>query len=315
MKINTPDALTVFMSDGLPGEDPLANWCRENRLDRHGNPYPPESELDELPTLSVMELWNPSLVGEEDEEDTITIFDPIGASFFFEGVTAKRIDAALRSIGSNNPVTVLINSPGGSMFEGLAIYNLLRAHKGKVTVKVIGVAASAASAIAMAGDEIIMNLGAQMMVHNPMSVVLGDFRDLAQASATLKGFRDSVSEIYQSRSGNPESTINKLMNDETFMGGKEAVRRGFATSVDEIKTNENNDAAAASMNARNKALETLNVSLAKDGLTRKERSDLFKNIGVVAPVTNNDDPAAPVTGNSEAWDEMMQALKSLQSTI
>jgi HK97 family phage portal protein len=87
------------------------------------------------------------------QASTITILEPIGVDFFGNGVTAKRIAAALRAIG-NQPVTVMINSPGGDFFEGLAIYNLLREHPKAVTVQVIGIAASAASVIAMAGDDI-----------------------------------------------------------------------------------------------------------------------------------------------------------------
>lgn len=82
-----------------------------------------------------------------------------------EGVTAKRISAALRAIGEQD-IVVNLNSPGGDMFEGLAIYNLLRAHSGKVTVNILGIAASAASIIAMAGDEIKMGRGAFLMIHN-----------------------------------------------------------------------------------------------------------------------------------------------------
>src|SRR5690606_4398240 len=101
-----------------------------------------------------------------DGDTTISIFDVIGEDFWTgSGVTANRISAALRSIG-NKDITVRINSPGGDMFEGIAIYNLLRAHPAKVTVEVLGWAASAASVIAMAGDDIRMGLGSLMMVHN-----------------------------------------------------------------------------------------------------------------------------------------------------
>ena len=101
-----------------------------------------------------------------DADATISIFDVIGEDGWTGGgVTAKRISAALRSIG-NRDVIVRINSPGGDMFEGIAIYNLLRTHPAKVTVEVLGWAASAASIIAMAGDVIRMGLGSFMMVHN-----------------------------------------------------------------------------------------------------------------------------------------------------
>lgn len=100
------------------------------------------------------------------------------------GVTAKRISAALRAIG-NNDVVVNINSPGGDMFEGLAIYNLLRSHSGKVTVNILGIAASAASIIAMAGDEVQMGRGAFLMIHNCWAVGVGNRHDFAKLANDL----------------------------------------------------------------------------------------------------------------------------------
>lgn len=102
---------------------------------------------------------------EADNPNTISIYDVIGEDWSGEGVTARRIAAALRRIGEND-VTVNINSPGGDMFEGLAIYNLLAEHPGAVNVRVMGIAASAASIIAMAGDTIEMGLGSFIMIHN-----------------------------------------------------------------------------------------------------------------------------------------------------
>ena len=101
-----------------------------------------------------LERWNPAIRAAVEEENSISIFDPIGYDWWTgEGVTAKRISAALRAM-KDADVVVNINSPGGDVFEGLAIYNLLREHKGKVTVRVLGLAASAASFIAMAADEV-----------------------------------------------------------------------------------------------------------------------------------------------------------------
>lgn len=108
--------------------------------------------------------WDSSVRAKSDSDNVITIYDQIGDGIFYEGVTAKRIAAALRSIGEKD-VVVNINSPGGNYFEGVSIYNLLAQHKGKVTVQVVGLAASAASVIAMAGDEILMGDGAFMMIH------------------------------------------------------------------------------------------------------------------------------------------------------
>ena len=121
-------------------------------------------------------------VPDADGDTTISMFDVIGEDGWTGGgVTAKRISAALRSIG-NRDVIVRINSPGGDMFEGIAIYNLLRTHPAKVTVEVLGWAASAASIIAMAGDEIRIAENAFFMVHDPAMTIEGGAEDLRAAA-------------------------------------------------------------------------------------------------------------------------------------
>jgi len=102
----------------------------------------------------ILARWDKTLVSADEKNNTINIFDVIGQDYFGEGFTAKRMSAALRSIGAENDVVVSINSPGGDFFEGATIYNLLAEHKGHVTVNVSGLAAFAASVIAMAGDTI-----------------------------------------------------------------------------------------------------------------------------------------------------------------
>src|SRR5690606_10410580 len=164
---------------------------------------------------------------------TISIFDVIGEDGWTGGgVTAKRISAALRSIG-NRDVIVRINSPGGDMFEGIAIYNLLRTHPAKVTVEVLGWAASAASIIAMAGDEIRMGLGTFIMVHKPWGMVVGTDDDFLDAADLFKTFTAALVDIYEARTGMKRSEIEALVAAETFMGPSEAVANGFADVVDD----------------------------------------------------------------------------------
>ncbi|KLB48562.1 peptidase, partial [Xanthomonas euvesicatoria] len=103
------------------------------------------------------------------------------------GVTARRVAGALRAMGKG-PVTVNVNSPGGDMFEGLAIYNLLREHDGEITVKVLGLAASAASIIAMAGDTVQIARAGFLMIHNAWVMAVGNRNDLIEVADTLKPF-------------------------------------------------------------------------------------------------------------------------------
>lgn len=265
--------------------------------------------------VSVLRAWNPTLratMAADDEDNTVSIFDPIGESFFFNGVTVKRIDAALRSIGRSKDVVVNINSPGGSMFEGIAIYNRLRQHRGAIRVNIIGLAASSASVIAMAGDEIVMNRGAQIMIHNPMAGIVGDHRALDEAAATLRGFRDSIIDIYMSKSNLDAKALSKMLDAETWMNDKTALKNGFATGIEDMATE--TGAAPTNQSSRATAMEVLKVTLAKEGFTRKERAELFRQLGIAASVTD-DPPAESVTGDPEGVREVLAALKNLQETM
>ena len=121
---------------------------------------------------SALDRWDGGIKAAATDDNSISVFDVIGQDYWGEGVTAKRIAGALRAMNGAD-VTVNINSPGGDMFEGLAIYNLLREYEGRVTVKVLGIAASAASVIAMAGDEIQIGRGAFLMIHNCWVYAMG----------------------------------------------------------------------------------------------------------------------------------------------
>ncbi|MDW9877334.1 Clp protease ClpP [Sinorhizobium meliloti] len=217
----------------------------------------------------------------DDAENTITMFDVIGEDFWTGGgVTAKRISAALRSIG-NKDVTVKINSPGGDMFEGIAIYNLLRSHPAKVTVEVLGWAASAASIIAMAGDEIRMGIGTFMMVHNAWGVVVGNRHDMREAASLFDGFDSAIADIYEARTGMKRKDIEKLMDAETFMGPSEAVEKGFADDVDDgLQAPSADD--AKNMDRGLMARRQTEAALARAGFSRDKRSELLSELGAAA---------------------------------
>ncbi|MDI6838533.1 MAG: Clp protease ClpP [Rhizobiaceae bacterium] len=222
----------------------------------------------------------PMAAGEE-SDNTITMFEVIGEDWWTGGgVTAKRVSAALRSIGSKD-VTVKINSPGGDMFEGIAIYNLLRNHPAKVTVEVLGWAASAASIIAMAGDEIRMGLGTFMMVHNAWGVVVGNRHDMREAASLFDGFDSAIADIYEARTGMKRKDIEKLMDAETFMGPSEAVEKGFADTVDNA-IDGSSSANTKNMDRGLMARRQTEAALARAGFTRDKRSELLSEIGASA---------------------------------
>ena len=175
-----------------------------------------------------LKRWNPGIRAASEEEHSISIYDVIGQDpWSGEGVTTKRIAAALRSVNGAD-VTVNINSPGGDMFEGLAIYNLLREYSGKVTVKVLGLAASAASIIAMAGDEIRIARAGFLNIHNCWVIALGNRQDLLEVASRLEPFDQAMAEIYATRTGSQLSAMQKLMDADTWLNGSAAVEQGFA---------------------------------------------------------------------------------------
>jgi ATP-dependent protease ClpP protease subunit len=226
----------------------------------------------------VLAKWSERpLAAESDDPSTISIYDVIGEDpWTGGGFTAKRAGAALRAIGKN-PVTVKINSPGGDMFEGIAIYNLLREHPAKVTVDVMGWAASAASIVAMAGDEIRMGLGTFMMVHNAWGMVIGNRHDLADAADLFGTFDSAIADIYAARASIDRKAIEKLMDAETFMGPSEAVDKGFADSVaEDLKADDAN--ASKNIDPRLMARRQTEAALARAGYPRSLRSDMLAQL-------------------------------------
>ena len=157
----------------------------------------------------------------------LDLFGVVGEDF-----TPATVRAALPYSGE---VTVDINSGGGFAADGVAIYNLLRDHPGKVTVNVIGIAASAASLIAMAGDTITMADGAVMMIHDPLQITIGNSADHAKTIEELEAYANAYARIYSRRAGISEHTARSVMKAETWFDGPQAVAARFATATGSAK--------------------------------------------------------------------------------
>lgn len=162
----------------------------------------------------------------EGQSQTVSIHDDIGGW----GVSAKMFLDELRKVATPE-VNVEINSPGGDVFAGLAIYNGLRNSGKKVNVKVLGIAASAASLVAMAGDTIEMPENTFMMIHNPWTFAAGDADDLREQADLLDKIGDSLTSTYARRTGKSAEEIQTLLAAETWFTAQEAVDAGFATAV------------------------------------------------------------------------------------
>lgn len=162
----------------------------------------------------------------------LSIYGEIDDSGFFgDAISSKAIAKALKALGDVKEITVRVNSPGGDVFAAQAIYSLLKSHEAAVTVKIDGLAASAASLIAMAGDHIEMPANAMMMIHNPSCSVWGQADDLRKQADVLDKVRDSMIGAYQ-RSGKTRDEIIALLDAETWFTGEEAVKEGFADAAE-----------------------------------------------------------------------------------
>ena len=131
----------------------------------------------------------------------------------------------------NGNITVWINSPGGDVFAAAQIYNMLRDYKGSVTVKIDGIAASAASVIAMAGDTVCVSPVAMLMIHNPATMAMGEAKDMQKAIAMLNEVKESILNAYEFKTGLTRARLSHMMDDETWFNAKKAVELGFADKI------------------------------------------------------------------------------------
>lgn len=162
----------------------------------------------------------------------LVMLDIIGEDWWTGGgITSKKVQEKLSGMPKAKTVKVLLNSPGGDAFEGLAIQALLRRHGGRVEIEVVGLAASAASIIAMAGDTIAMHEGSLMMVHEPWTFAIGNASEMRTAAEFLDKVNASGLDVYTRRTGRARDEVAALVAAETWMTAHEAVQQNFATSV------------------------------------------------------------------------------------
>lgn len=220
---------------------------------------------------SLLDKWNPSL-NVKAEGSVIQILDVIGFDYFDGGITAKSVSDSLEELNGAD-VTVLINSPGGDMFEGIAIHNVLKSYSGNVKVEIIGIAASAASVIALAGDEIEIAESAFFMIHNAWTIASGDRHYFNEMAEYLEPFDESMANLYSKKSGKLSvEEIAKMMDKETFLNGKQTVEQGFADAILNEEIEESREGAKA-----HKAVRELEAALKTYGCSRKEAKALLQD--------------------------------------
>ncbi|SJZ89656.1 ATP-dependent protease ClpP, protease subunit [Pilibacter termitis] len=149
--------------------------------------------------------------------------------FGMDVCSPKDVESALN--GETGEIEVQINSNGGDLYAGSEIYTLLKEYTGKVVVKITGIAASAASLVAMAGDEIKISPSANMMIHNVSTHAYGDHQDFSKMAEVLKGGSDGIAGVYASVTGKTIEEIQELMDEETYMNATQALENGFVTEI------------------------------------------------------------------------------------
>jgi len=255
-----------------------------------------------------------------DNVTEVMIYDEIGKY----GVDAKSFIDEMKNIPNGTSVLLRINSPGGSVVDGLAIYDAISRMPQKVTTRIEGIAASMGSVIALAGDEVIMSENSLYMIHNVWGGEVGDAGDLRKAADLMDKMGDRLVSIYMSKSGNSEEQIRSWMNEETWFDSSEAVKYGFVDIIEEpIKL-----AARFDINKydyKNKALvNNLFNNIKKESKMEKEFdnlksfiADLFNKEGEVKEVKilDNDVVVEKMKTLEESIEESNKAIVELNGKI
>jgi ATP-dependent Clp protease, protease subunit len=175
----------------------------------------------------------------------IRLYDEIGDSLFSEGTSAKAFTDELAAAGHLTDIHLRVNSPGGNVFDGIAIYNALLGHGATVTAQVDGLAASIASVVIMAAEHISVARTALVMIHNPRSFIGGDAGEFRKMADTLDRVRDSMVTAYRRHTKKPIEQVRALMDAETWFNPAEAKEAGFVDEIIDPDEQEDEELAAA----------------------------------------------------------------------
>ena len=225
--------------------------------------------------------WKNQADANPSEERILELYGTIAEeSWFDDDVTPQMFRDEL--FAGNGPVTIWVNSPGGDCIAASQIYSMLMDYKGNVTVKIDGIAASAASVIAMAGTKVLMAPTALMMIHNPATAAFGDHVDMQKAIEMLDEVNESIINAYEIKTGLSHAQLSHMMDETTWMNAKKAIELGFA---DDLLTDEkltaSSEAYAFSANSVEKALINRISAKAEKKPTGRKVSDLKAHLDTV----------------------------------
>ena len=256
----------------------------------------------------------------------VVIYDEIGAF----GIESKSFIDELSTISKDKEILLRINSPGGSVIDGLAIYDAIRRTPQKVTTRIEGLAASIASIIALAGDEVIMSENSLFMIHNVWGGETGDSKDMRKAADLMDKMSGKLVSIYMAKSGKEESEIKSWMDSETWFNAEEALEAGFITAIEEpIALAAKFDIYKCNYKNKDKVVQMFNDS---KNLKMKEQieelknfiSDLFdkktevKNVKILDSVEVNDKISSlenAISASEKTNEELSETLKEKESNI
>lgn len=192
------------------------------------------------------------------EVATLKIYDYVGK---YEEVNTENIQNQLDEC-NGKPLEIYINSYGGEVFEGFAIYNMLRRYTGYKKVYIDGIAASIASVIAMAGNEVIMNKASMLMIHNASGCAFGTFKEMEQVAEALKKINEVIRNVYKEKTNLDDETLTTLMDNESYLTAQECVDYGFANNIIDDKEDDDetvtNTAKNNFINQIDQRIKTLN---------------------------------------------------------
>lgn len=245
--------------------------------------------------------YQPMALSTPAEPTEINIIGEIGD--WWDNITTQWLAKKLAAIGGADLV-INLHSDGGDMFEGVAMYNLLKNHKGHVRINIIGMAASAASIIAMAGDEIHVPESGFIMIHNCWVYASGNRHDFIELSQYLEPFDNAMKSVYMARTGMTSAQIAAMMDNETFISGSQAIEMGFADKL----LNTDDIIATTPQPKQEIAAHRLNVLLAKSGVSRSERREL------IAGIKGTHNAAPPITQNADE-NEILQEIRAMKADL
>ena len=238
----------------------------------------------------------------------VSIYDEIG----FGGVTAKDFVADIRKLKGQH-LHLRINSVGGSVIEGAAIYNALRRHKGGLTVHVDGLAASMASVIAMSGDEVLMAGNSMLMIHNPWSMAMGDADDLRKEADVLDKLKATLVNAYVRKTGRERGEIESMMDEETWLDATQAVAMNFADGIeDDIEA-----AASITPEAARARFDKFSNSMARKSANLPKAEEAAPVEVIAEPVVEQPvtDGAVDISSEDNMNAELQAKVDALQAEL